>query len=108
MLLKVSVAGVCVAACCVQVCRWILNQMVRGWGVTQEVLPKQAPEAAETNGKRDDIEKREKERETEKKQKKKKQKQSSAEVIQRYKCSRERQGLSFVTHNENSTNTHVG
>lgn len=23
--------------------------MVRGWGVTQEVLPKQAPEAAETN-----------------------------------------------------------
>lgn len=34
--------------------------MVRGWGVTQEILPKQAPEAAETNGKRDDIEKHEK------------------------------------------------
>lgn len=34
--------------------------MISGWGVTQEVLPKQAPEAAETNGKRDDIEKREK------------------------------------------------
>lgn len=28
----------------------------------QEVLPKQAPDAAETNGKRDNIEKREKEK----------------------------------------------
>lgn len=30
----------------------------------QEVLPKQAPDAAETNGKRDDVEKREKENKT--------------------------------------------
>lgn len=63
-------ASVCVAACCAQVCRWILNQMVREWGVTQELLPKQAPEAAETNRKRDDIEKREKEKEKENNQKK--------------------------------------
>lgn len=45
----------------------------------QEVLPKQAPDAAETNGKRDDIEKREKEKKgKEKKKKNKNQKQSSA------------------------------
>lgn len=52
--------------------------MVRGWEVTQKVLPKQAPEAAETNGKRDDIEKREQKE----KNKTEKQKQSCAEVIQ--------------------------
>jgi len=34
---------------CVAVCRWIQNQIVRGWGVTQKVLPKQAPEAVETD-----------------------------------------------------------
>lgn len=50
MLLKVSSAGENAAACCVQVYRWILNKMAGGWGVTQEVLPKQAPEAAEANG----------------------------------------------------------
>lgn len=48
--------------------------MVGGWGVTQEVLPKQAPEAAETNGERDDIEKREK------KGKKKRKKTEAAEL----------------------------
>lgn len=55
--------GVCVVACCAQVCKCLLNQMFRGWEVTQKVLPKQAPEAAETNRKRDDIEKHETERE---------------------------------------------
>lgn len=36
--------------------------MIAGWGVAQEVLPKQAPEAArETHGREDDIEKCEKE-----------------------------------------------
>ena len=44
--------------------------MVREWGVTQELLPKQAPEAAETNRKRDDIEKREKEKENNQKKQK--------------------------------------
>lgn len=48
MLLKVSSAGENAAACCAQV--YILNKMAGGWGVTQEVLPKQAPEAAEANG----------------------------------------------------------
>lgn len=47
MLLKVSSAGENAAACCAQVYRWILNKMAGGW---QEVLPKQAPEAAEANG----------------------------------------------------------
>lgn len=81
MLLKVSAGeGACarVSACCAQVCRWILTQMVRGWEVMQEVLPKQAPGAAETNGKRDDIEKREKEKKGKETPPPKKQKQSSA------------------------------
>lgn len=52
MLLKVNRADKCMSVC-VCICRWILNQMIGGWGVTQEVLPKQAPEAAETNGRKE-------------------------------------------------------
>lgn len=34
------------------------TQTFGGWEVMQEVLPKQAPDAAETNGKKEDVEKR--------------------------------------------------
>lgn len=88
----------CVASCYAQVCRWILNQMVRRMGSYARSLTQTGPWAAETNGKRDDIEKREKENE----KKKKKQKQSSAEVNQRYKSSRVTRPLFSHTH----THTH--
>lgn len=52
----------------------------------QEVLPKQAPDAVETNGKRDNIEKLEKKNT-------KKQKQNSGEAVQRRQSAAELQGL---------------
>lgn len=78
----------------------ILNQMVGGCRVTQEVLPKQAPEAVETNG-----------RETTLKRKRKlnkKQRQSSAAVIQRSSAMPvyEGQGI-FFSHTLKTTQTHM-
>lgn len=110
MLLKVSAGeGACarVSACCAQVCRWILTQMVRGWEVMQEVLPKQAPDAAETNGKRDDIEKREKE----KKGKEKNPQKTEAELCLSNSAAQVElndEALLFINALKNSTNTHVG
>lgn len=73
----------------------------------QEVLPKQAPDAAETNGKRDDIEKREKE----KKGKEKNPQKTEAELCLSNSAAQVElndEALLFINALKNSTNTHVG
>lgn len=82
-MLEVS-SAVCMCVCVWYICWWRLNHIVRGWGVTQKVLPKQAPEAVETDRRKTTYKsvKRQKG-----KKEKKKAESGSAELTQSYKCS---------------------